>query len=172
MKTIDVETLRTWLEEGGPVTVLDIRPLHERVEWSIPGSMHIDAYDALKANDPNALADVAFPGKIPVVTVCAAGKTSLIAAELLQARGIQAHSLEGGMKAWSLAWNSAEVLLSDCEAHVVQVRRTGKGCLSYLIGSRDVAAVLDPSLPAEIYLHLAQAHGWRIALVLETHIHA
>ena len=56
MKTIDVETLRTWLEEERPVTVLDIRPMHERVEWSIPGSMHINAYYALKANDPNALA--------------------------------------------------------------------------------------------------------------------
>ena len=32
MKTIDVETLRTWLEEGRPVTVLDIRPMQERVE--------------------------------------------------------------------------------------------------------------------------------------------
>ena len=30
MKTIDVETLRTWLEEERPVTVLDIRPMHER----------------------------------------------------------------------------------------------------------------------------------------------
>ena len=52
MKTIDVETLRTWLEEERPVTVLDIRPMHERVEWSIPGSMHIDAYDALKPTIP------------------------------------------------------------------------------------------------------------------------
>ena len=26
MTTIDVETLRRWLEEGRPVTVLDVRP--------------------------------------------------------------------------------------------------------------------------------------------------
>jgi hypothetical protein len=32
MLTIDVETLRTRLEEGRPVTVLDIRPMYERVE--------------------------------------------------------------------------------------------------------------------------------------------
>ena len=38
METIDVETLRAWLEEGVPVTVLDIRPMNEHVEWSIPGS--------------------------------------------------------------------------------------------------------------------------------------
>src|SRR5947209_16445613 len=100
MMTIDVETLRTWLEEGRPVTVLDVRPTAERAEWAIPGSIHVDAYDALKANDPSALANVAFPSDVPVVTVCAAGKTSLIAAEQLAARGIQALSLDGGMKAW------------------------------------------------------------------------
>jgi Rhodanese-like domain len=75
MMTIHVETLRTWLEEGKPVTVLDIRPIRERAEWAIPGSIHIDAYDALKARDPHALAHLALPEDMPVVTVSAAGKT-------------------------------------------------------------------------------------------------
>jgi glyoxylase-like metal-dependent hydrolase (beta-lactamase superfamily II) len=129
-------------------------------------------YDALKAHDPAALATVELPDHVPVVTVCAAGKTSQIAAEQLARRGIEARSLEGGMKAWSLAWNTAEVPIGESNARVIQVRRTGKGCLSYLIGSEGVAAVIDASLPAEVYLDLAQVHGWRIALVLETHIHA
>jgi glyoxylase-like metal-dependent hydrolase (beta-lactamase superfamily II)/rhodanese-related sulfurtransferase len=172
MKTIDVETLRTWLEEGQPVTVLDIRPIQERVEWSIPGSMHIDAYDALKANDPKALANVEFPGDIPVVTICAAGKTSLVAAELLQARGIQAFSLAGGMKAWSLAWNVAEVVGADDNMHVFQVRRTGKGCLSYLLGAKDEALVIDAALDPQVYLDQASVYGWQITSVFDTHIHA
>jgi rhodanese-related sulfurtransferase len=44
MMTIDVGTWRTWLEQGRPVTVLDIRPTSERTEWAIPGSIHVDAY--------------------------------------------------------------------------------------------------------------------------------
>ena len=172
MKTIDVETLRTWLEEGVPVTVLDIRPMHERVEWSIPGSMHFDAYDALKANNPKALANVELPGDKPVVTVCAAGKTSQVAAEILQAQGIQALSLDGGMKAWSLAWNSAEVPGTGDTVHVLQVRRTGKGCLSYLLGIRIEAIVIDASLDSQIYLDLAKRNGWQITSVIDTHIHA
>ncbi len=52
MMTIDVETLRAWLEEGRPVTVLDVRPTAERAEWAIPGSIHVNAYDALRAHDP------------------------------------------------------------------------------------------------------------------------
>jgi glyoxylase-like metal-dependent hydrolase (beta-lactamase superfamily II)/rhodanese-related sulfurtransferase len=172
METIDVETLRTWLEEGQPVTVMDIRPMHERMEWAIPGSFHFDAYDALKANNPQALAGVKLPENIPVVTVCGAGKTSLVAAKQLQARRIQAFSLEGGMKAWSLAWNSAEVTVPGSEARVIQVRRTGKGCLSYLIGNGNTAVVIDASLDPQVYLNLAYHYGWRIERVLDTHIHA
>jgi glyoxylase-like metal-dependent hydrolase (beta-lactamase superfamily II)/rhodanese-related sulfurtransferase len=172
MKTITVETLRTWLEEGRPVTVLDVRPTAERAEWAVPGSIHIDAYDALKANDPKALADVELPGGIPVVAVCAAGKTSLVAAQQLQTRGIEALSLEGGMKAWSLAWNSAEISLPGSQVRVIQVRRTGKGCLSYLIGTKEGAIVIDASLDPQVYLNLAHQYGWQIERVLDTHIHA
>jgi glyoxylase-like metal-dependent hydrolase (beta-lactamase superfamily II) len=52
------------------------------------------------------------------------------------------------------------------------VRRTGKGCLSYLIGADGVAAVVDPALAPEVYLALAQEYGWAITRVVETHIHA
>ena len=172
METIDVETLRTWLEEGRPVMVLDIRPMHERVEWAIPGSIHVDAYNALKAHDPAALAGMDVPIDGSIVTVCAAGKTSQIAAEQLAARGIQAFSLEGGMKAWSLAWNTAEVPMPQDTARIIQVRRTGKGCLSYLIGIGEEAIVIDASLDPKVYLDLAHAHGWQITGVFDTHIHA
>ncbi len=172
MMTIDIETLRAWLEEGRPVTVLDVRPMVERAEWAIPGSIHIDAYEALKAHNPAALADVDVPSDEPVVTVCAAGKTSQIAAEQLTARGIEALSLDGGMKAWSLAWNVAEVLVPAHDVRVIQVRRTGKGCLSYLIGAKDGAIVIDASLDPQVYLDLASQDGWQITSVLDTHIHA
>ncbi len=172
METISVEILRTWLEEGRPVTILDVRPTAERVEWAIPGSLHVDAYDALRAHDPAALAAVDVPSDKPVVTVCAAGKTSQIAAEQLAARGVEALSLLGGMKAWSLAWNTAEVPLPGSSVRVIQVRRAGKGCLSYLIGAEAEAAVIDASLDPQVYLDLAVQHGWQITCVLETHIHA
>jgi len=170
--TIEMDTLREWLEQGRPVLILDVRPAEERAEWAIPGSIHVDAYQALKAGDPQALASVELPGDVPVVTVCGAGKTSLIAAEQLQARGVRARSLKGGMQAWSLAWNAAEVGVPGSAARVIQVRRTGKGCLSYLIGADANAAVLDPSLEPDIYHDLALRQGWRITRVLETHLHA
>ena len=172
MSTIDVETLRSWLEEGKPVVVLDVRAAADRATWAIPGSLHIDAYDELKAHNAHALDGVVLPSDVPVVTVCNSGYTSQIASKQLESRGIEAMSLVGGMQAWSLSWNTADVSLSNSNAEVIQVRRVGKGCLSYLIGSQGKAAVIDASLQPEVYLDLAKSRGWSITAVLDTHIHA
>src|SRR2546425_8262889 len=171
-RTISTEGLRELLERRAPVTVLDVRPAVERAEWAIPGSVHADAYDALRRGDPTALADFRPTNGDRVVTVCAAGKTSMLAAERLRAQGLDAVSLEGGMRAWSLAWNSAEVPLPGSTAQIVQVRRTGKGCLSYIIGSHGQAAVIDASLDPGGYRELARRQRWQVRSVIETHVHA
>ena len=76
------------------------------------------------------------------------------------------------MRAWSLAWNAAEVPLTGTRARVIQVRRTGKGCLSYIVGSEGEAAAIDPSVDPEVYMRIAERNGWRITKVLDTHVHA
>lgn len=169
---LTVDQLRRLLEEGRPVTVLDIRPAADRAEWYIPGSVHVDAYGALKAGDTGPLDGLDLPRDRPVVVVCHAGNTSRIAAERLASRGYEAYSLAGGMQAWSLAWNVAEVPVEGGDVRVVQVRRTGKGCLSYLVGSGGEAAVIDASVEPQVYLDLARQRGSRITRVLETHVHA
>lgn len=167
---IDVRTLRQWLEEKRPVTVLDVRLDEDREQWSIPGSIHINAYEALKAGQSDLLSNVPLPVGVPVVTVCNRGIVSGIAAKRLVEMGVPAVSLKGGMQAWSLAWNIAEMNLS--QMRVIQVRRTGKGCLSYLLCSGDEAIVIDASLEPELYVELAGQRGFHIRYVLDTHIHA
>jgi rhodanese-related sulfurtransferase len=49
---IDTDTLRGWLDTHQPVTVLDIRTDDERAQWTIPGSVHVNAYNALRAGIP------------------------------------------------------------------------------------------------------------------------
>jgi glyoxylase-like metal-dependent hydrolase (beta-lactamase superfamily II)/rhodanese-related sulfurtransferase len=171
-KQIDAETLREWLDAQQPVTIVDIRPDDDRAQWAIPGSLHVNAYEALRNGQAGALEDVALSVDRPVVTVCNAGKVSQFAADVLARRGFDARSLAGGMKAWSLSWNTADVPLPDSSIQVIQVRRTGKGCLSYIIGSRGEAAVIDASVSPDIYLGLAQSRGWAIRYVLDTHVHA
>jgi glyoxylase-like metal-dependent hydrolase (beta-lactamase superfamily II)/rhodanese-related sulfurtransferase len=167
---MDVGALSNWLTAKRHVTILDVRPKSEREEWSIPGSIHADVYDRLKANDPNALDDINIDKSKPVVTVCAAGKTSMKAAELLKQKGYDVYSLEGGMKAWNFAWNIAETTIHDVK--IIQVRRSAKGCLSYLAGSKDEAIVIDAALDPQVYLDLARINGWTIKYVTDTHVHA
>ena len=131
---IDADTLRQWLEARHPITVLDIRTDEDRTAWAIPASIHINAYDALKRGEAGPLADAPLPADRPIVTVCNAGQASRVAAALLANRGLDVMSLAGGMKAWSVTWNTAPVRLSDASVTVIQVRRTGKGCLSYVVG--------------------------------------
>jgi glyoxylase-like metal-dependent hydrolase (beta-lactamase superfamily II)/rhodanese-related sulfurtransferase len=167
---ITTNTLRSWIETGIAVSIVDIRPIQERAEWFIPGSIHLNAYDKLKANNPDALQGLHLDKKVPVVTICAGGKTSLIAADLLRKQGFEAYSLQGGMRGWSMSWNTAKLSFPNFE--IIQFRRTGKGCLSYLIASNKEAIVVDASLPIEIYQERMQKEGLQLKLVLETHIHA
>jgi rhodanese-related sulfurtransferase len=124
---IEAMTLRDMLERGERVTVVDVRKGEDHAEWSIPGSVNFDAYDALNAGDDGAMEGLELPEGAPVVTVCGRGRSSAVAAEQLRRQGYEALSLEGGMKAWSLIWNTAEVPLPGVSGKVVQMRRTGKG---------------------------------------------
>ncbi len=57
----------------------------------------------------------------------------------------------------------------------VQIERFYLGCLahaSYLIGSEGVAAVIDPQRDVDLYVEAAAKRNWKIAHILETHLHA
>lgn len=165
---ISVRQLQELLASGEPVTVLDIRSPTDR-DWWIPGSVLVDAYDAVKSGSLGLLAHRnLLPG--PVVTVCETGTAAAAATDLFRAAGVGAMTLEGGMRAWSLAWNTAETTISGCQ--IVQVRRTGKGCLSYIVESDSEAVVIDASIDPDVYVHLLRERGWRLVAVMDTHIHA
>jgi glyoxylase-like metal-dependent hydrolase (beta-lactamase superfamily II) len=165
---ISVGELQERLAAGRPVTVLDVRSASD-VDWEIPGSIHVDAYSDLQSGRLGPLAELNLPPG-PVVTVCGVGRTAAIATDLLTGNGVEAMTLEGGMRAWSLAWNIAQTRISGCE--IVQVRRTGKGCLSYIVESDAEAVVIDASLDPGVYVELLRERGWRLVAVMDTHIHA
>ena len=165
---ISVRELQDLIATGQPVNIVDVRSAAD-VDWAIPGSAHVDAYDALKSGRIGPLADLNFASG-PVVTVCGVGQTAAIATRMLRARGVQACTLEGGMRAWSLAWNTAEAAIGDCD--IVQVRRTGKGCLSYMVASQTEAVVIDASVDPDVYVRLLAERGCRLVAVVDTHVHA
>ncbi len=143
--------------------VLDVREPEEFAVWSIPSAVNIPLAElGVRAAE--------VPAEREVVTVCATGNRSTSAAEILSRTGRRVANLAGGMAGWALVYDAVTVELDD--VRVVQVRRRGKGCLSYLVGAGDQAFVVDPSLDTEVYSRLADEHGWRITRVFDTHLHA
>ncbi|MEK6511176.1 MBL fold metallo-hydrolase [Myroides odoratimimus] len=167
---IKVEDLQKMFENGEKVTVLDVRPIEQRSEWQIADSIHRDVYQGLVSGDTTVFDQDNFDKDIPIVTVCTAGKTSLIASELLKSKGFDALSLHGGMKAWNYAWNTARVEAEGVT--LLQVRRVAKGCVSYMVASEGEAIVVDASLDPSVYISLAQKNGWTIKYAMDTHVHA
>ncbi len=143
--------------------VVDVREPDEFAAWSIPVAVNIPVGEL-----------AARIGEVPadreVVAVCASGSRSAVAAETLSRAGRHVANLAGGMQAWSGTYDS--VTLEFDELRIVQVRRRGKGCLSYLVGSGDRAFVVDPSADVDVYQRLADEHGWVIERVFDTHLHA
>lgn len=169
--SLSVETLMQWLIQKEPVFLLDVRPISQKEEWAIPESIHVDAYDGINKGDYSALDKLEIPKDSKVVTLCAAGRVSLLAADYLFSKGIETYSLEGGMKAWNYAWDTVE-FLPDSNTTIIQVRRPAKGCLSYIVGSANEAIVIDASLSPNIYQNIATQKGWTIKYVMDTHVHA
>ena len=168
---ITVQELRELLENKKPVKILDVRPKVQRDEWKIIESTFVDVYEELKSGKRKLFKDLEFSKNIPVVTLCAAGKTSMIAMEQLREEGIEAYSLEGGMRAWTAAYNIAQTK-DKKGTTMLQIRRTGKGCLSYMIENNGEAIVIDPSLSIDVYQSIADQKKWKIKYVFDTHIHA
>lgn len=169
-KIITVKELQEKLRRHENVFILDVRPTDQRKEWKIADSVHVDAYTQLNAGDETALDIVEPPQNSTVVTVCAAGRTSLLASKLLERKGVPAYSLEGGMKAWNYAWNTAEIKVDGVK--IIQVRRAAKGVLSYVVGSLNEAIVIDAALDPSVYQKIAENNGWSIKYVTDTHVHA
>ena len=53
-----------------------------------------------------------------------------------------------------------------------QVLNDDLACASYVVSCGDEAVVVDPRWDIDEYLRLAEYHGFRIAHVVETHVHA
>jgi len=150
--------------DGDPsLYMIDVRDPDEVAEWQIPGVHNIPL-----SRLPSLVHEI--PRDKDLVMICAKGARAQQGAEILAKIGIANRVLEGGMAAWARTYDHVEGDFGG--ATVVQIRRRGKGCLSYLIGAGESAVVIDPSLDLDQYLNVAREHGWKITHVLDTHLHA
>jgi len=166
--TVDARTLKEWLAQGRALHLLDVRTPEEFAAWRIPTSQNLPLERLLAGEGVNSI-----PRDRAVVTICAHGTRARQAAEHLLGSGIPAYVLSGGMAAWNTVYERVELVgaLPD-GSRVMQVRRLGKGCISYVIASDGEAAVVDPTCHVEHVLAVAHELGVRITHILDTHQHA
>jgi glyoxylase-like metal-dependent hydrolase (beta-lactamase superfamily II) len=162
-REIDAAEVAARLGTDDEPLVLDVREPAEVAEWAIAGSVNVPLGEL-----PDRVAEL--PRDRAVVAVCGAGGRSAAAAQFLTEQGFDVTSLRGGMAAWAGVYD--RIVVADDDVRVIQVRRRGKGCLSYVIGAAGEAFVIDPSFDIDVYRAVATAEGWRITRVFDTHLHA
>ncbi len=163
ISSISTTQLTPLLDGDASLYMLDVREPDEVADWHIPG-VHNIPLDEL----PTRVNEV--PRDKRLVLVCAKGARALQGATILAEAGVASEVLDGGMTAWAKTYDFVEQTFGGVK--VVQVRRRGKGCLSYVVGAQNGAVVIDPSLDVEHYIGVAKQNGWSITHILDTHLHA
>ena len=163
ISSISTQELVTRLDGDANLYMIDVRDPDEVSDWQIPGVHNLPLAELERSLDQ-------VPRDRDLVMICAKGARALQGAQVLARHGVASAVLDGGMAAWAATYDAVTGDFGG--ATVVQLRRRGKGCLSYVVGAGERCVVIDPSLAIERYEDVAASHGWTITHVLDTHLHA
>ena len=170
--------LKKKIDNHENIFILDVRTPQEYKSWKLSYDNQQDPklipVDRLFLNDSDLLKEI--PKDKEVVTVCSHGNRSMIAARLLNQLGYNVKSVRGGMAGWNKVYDVAEVVVpKQAPFRIWQVRRVSKGCMGYIVSSKEdsTAIVIDPSREIyEAFLSVANENGLKIIKVVDTHQHA
>lgn len=112
VQALEPDTLRARIDDGEPVTILDVRMESEYEKWRIEGetveTTNVPYYEFL---DEDVGEDVfeALPADDEFVVVCAKGGASEYVAGLLLEEDYDVTHLEAGMNGWANVYEAVEV---------------------------------------------------------------
>ena len=175
---IEPTELKKKIDNHENIFILDVRTPQEYEAWKLSYENHqnpkLIPVDRLFMNDPNLLKEI--PKDQEVVTLCAHGNRSMMAARLLNQLGYNVKSVRGGMAGWNKVYDVAEVPIPiESPFRIWQIRRISKGCMGYIVSSKEdkSAAAIDPSREIyEAFLSVASENDLKIIKVIDTHQHA
>jgi glyoxylase-like metal-dependent hydrolase (beta-lactamase superfamily II) len=160
--------------------LVDIRDEPEYNDWHINGSFNVpvNTYVATGEYELIKKAFIALPKDKQLITVCARGINSQLAASILKDLDYNAIYMKDGMKGWNGNFDIYEIPLkskdTSLDVNITQFVRVGKGCLSYIVSNNSTkeAAVIDPSIFTEEYLQYVEDKNLIVKYVIDTHSHA
>jgi len=169
------EALKSKIDDGEPVTLLDVRMESEYDEWRIDGdsvtSVNVPYFHFLDEAVPDSVFERVPEG--PLTVVCAKGGASEYVAGTLAAAGYDIDHLADGMNGWASIYEAHEVTGYEGRGTLLQYQRPSSGCLGYLIYDDGEAAVIDPLRAfTDRYLADAAELGVELTYAFDTHIHA
>ncbi|MDF9748160.1 MBL fold metallo-hydrolase [Natrinema salsiterrestre] len=175
VKNITAEQLADKIDADERFTLIDTRPEDSFEAWHVRDAENVpyDPDEGLsegQLNEANALID-----DRPVVAICGKGLTSTPFAFDLDEQGYDDVSVvTGGMEEWSKLYEVIPIETSSDDLVVRQVQRRAKGCLGYIVGSKQAedAVVVDATRQTDQFKVAAQDAGLSITRVLDTHVHA
>jgi rhodanese-related sulfurtransferase len=91
----DLATPKGAYERLDEIQLVDCREQYEWDAGRVNGAIHIPLNQIMDG------AGSELDANKPVVVICRSGNRSELAATMFQARGLEAHNLEGGMEAWA-----------------------------------------------------------------------
>jgi glyoxylase-like metal-dependent hydrolase (beta-lactamase superfamily II) len=174
--SIDPQELKTRIDDGERVVILDVRSEGNYGEWRIEGesveSYNVPYFEFITEEfDPEPLAGV--PDDEEVVALCAKGEASAYVGGLMVEHGYDVVHLSGGMNEWARIYERTEITNYDGAGTVYQYHRPSSGCLGYLVVDGDEAAVVDPLRAfVDRYHDDAAAAGAELVYAFDTHVHA
>ena len=153
--------------------ILDVRNENDFNDWKIEGEnfeyLNVPYFELLDGVEEFL---IKFHLIKKLLVVCAKEGSSIMVAEMLAEKGLNASYLEGGMKAWSEHLEPVKVGDLEDGGEIYQFVRIGKGCLSYMVVSNGEAAVIDATRMVDVFIDFAEENGATITHVLDTHLHA
>ncbi|QYF84892.1 MBL fold metallo-hydrolase [Brevibacterium sp. PAMC21349] len=174
VKIVSVKEFAKKVMNHESLFIVDARNQNDFEDWKIEGKnaevINLP-YSEVKENIGQYVHKL--PKDRRIYTVCAKGNSSKMMAELLEQAGCEdVYSIEGGMRAWSEHLEPVKIGDLNSGGAIYQIIRLGKGCLSYLISSNGVGAIIDSNRMIDTYERLTKEYNISIKYVLDTHLHA
>ncbi|WP_439027895.1 MBL fold metallo-hydrolase [Haloarchaeobius sp. DT45] len=170
------EELKSRIDGGEAVTILDARMESDFSEWHIDGEnveiANVPYFEFLDDELPDDVLEQVPEGE-PLVVLCAKGGASEYVAAKLAENGRDVVHLDEGMNGWARIYERVEVSRYDGPGKLYQYQRPSSGCLAYMLVSVGEAAVIDPLREfTDRYLADAEELDADLHYAIDTHIHA
>ena len=172
---ITAEELADRMDRGEEFALIDTRPAESFEAWHLHGAENVpyDPREGLSDEDADRIVDLANGG--PIVTICGKGLTSTPIAFELDVRGYgDVTVVKGGMEDWSRVYEVVPVETDSEDLVIRQLQRRGKGCLGYIVGSRESggAVAVDATRRIGRFEVASEEAGLTIERVVDSHVHA